>query len=135
MVRRVKAKTGVKAQKKSGRVTDIELATSAPRSGAQSRFLNRELSWLDFNERILALAEDEGRPVLERARFLAIFSRNLDEFFQIRVSGLRGQLVAGVRGGSPDGMTPREQLDAIGTVSWTWWNAKRKSSSDSSAPG
>ena len=113
MVRRVKAKTGVKAQRKSERATDIELATTAPRSGAQSRFLNRELSWLDFNERVLAMAEDEGRPVLERARFLAIFSRNLDEFFQIRVSGLRGQLVAGVRGGSPDGMTPREQLDAI----------------------
>ena len=80
---------------------------------AESRFLNRELSLLDYNARVLACAEDESRPVLERARFLAIFGRNLDEFFQIRVSGLREQLVAGVPGTSPDGMTPLEQLDAI----------------------
>ena len=80
---------------------------------AESRFLNRELSLLDYNARILACAEDESRPVLERARFLAIFGRNLDEFFQIRVSGLREQLIAGVEVTSPDGMTPREQLDAI----------------------
>ena len=80
---------------------------------AESRFLNRELSLLDYNARVLACAEDESRPVLERARFLAIFGRNLDEFFQIRVSGLREQLIAGVEVTSPDGMTPREQLDAI----------------------
>jgi polyphosphate kinase len=75
--------------------------------------LNRELSALDYNARILACAEDESRTPLERARFLAIVGRNLDEFFQIRVSGLREQLAAGVRGTSPDGMSPREQLDAI----------------------
>lgn len=109
----MKAKTGAKAQKKSAHATDGDVVSSASRAAPRSRFLNRELSWLDFNERVLALAEDDGRPVLERARFLAIFSRNLDEFFQIRVSGLREQVVAGVRGGSPDGMTPREQLDAI----------------------
>ncbi|PWU21565.1 MAG: polyphosphate kinase 1 [Candidatus Rokuibacteriota bacterium] len=86
-------------------------AVSAPAAG--SRFFNRELSWLDFNERVLALAEDAARPPLERAKFLAIFSRNLDEFFQIRVSGLREQAVAGVRGTSAEGMSPREQLRAI----------------------
>jgi polyphosphate kinase len=80
---------------------------------AESRFLNRELSLLDYNARVLACAEDESRPVLERARFLAIVGRNLDEFFQIRVSGLREQMIAGVDVTSPDGMTPREQLDAI----------------------
>src|SRR5512145_870628 len=80
---------------------------------ADSRFFNRELSWLDFNERVLALAEDDARPALERAKFLAIFSQNLDEFFQIRVSGLREQVIVGVPGTSPDGMSPREQLDAI----------------------
>jgi polyphosphate kinase len=68
---------------------------------------------LDYNARILACAEDESRSPLERARFLAILGRNLDEFFQIRVSGLREQFIAGVPGTSPDGMTPREQLDAI----------------------
>ena len=87
--------------------------SSEPDVDAESRFLNRELSVLDYNARILACAEDESRSPLERARFVAILGRNLDEFFQIRVSGLREQLIAGVPGTSPDGMSPREQLDAI----------------------
>ena len=62
-----------------------------------ARYLDRELSWLDFNARVLALAEDASLPLLERAKFLAIFSSNLDEFFQVRVSGLKEQLAAGVR--------------------------------------
>ena len=66
-----------------------------------ARYLNRELSWLDFNARVLALAEDASLPLLERAKFLAIFSSNLDEFFQVRVSGLQEQLAAGVRTNSP----------------------------------
>jgi polyphosphate kinase len=84
-----------------------------PAVEAASRFFNRELSTLEYNARVLACAEDTHRPALERARFLAIFSRNLDEFFQIRVSGVREQISAGVSGTSPDGMSPREQLDAI----------------------
>ncbi len=92
---------------------DAEARPERPRVPADSRFLNRELSQLDFNERVLALAEEDERPALERAKFLAIFSQNLDEFFQIRVSGLREQAIAGVPGTSPDGMSPREQLDAI----------------------
>jgi polyphosphate kinase len=78
-----------------------------------SRFINRELSWLDFNERVLALAEDEHRPLLERAKFAAIFGSNLDEFFQIRVAGLSEQVKAGWASTSPDGMTAAEQLAAI----------------------
>jgi polyphosphate kinase len=78
-----------------------------------SRFLNRELSWLEFNARVLALAEDQDRPLLERAKFLAIFSQNLDEFYEVRVSGLEEQLLAGVRGTSPDGLDPAAQLRAI----------------------
>ena len=77
------------------------------------RLLNRELSWLEFNARVLALAEDEDRPVLERAKFLAIFSTNLDEFVQVRVSGLQEQVAAGARGRTPDGMNPLDQLRAI----------------------
>jgi polyphosphate kinase len=77
------------------------------------RFINRELSWLEFDARILALAEDPGRPLLERVKFLAIFARNLDEFFQIRVSGLEEQVEAGVSVTTPDGMTPVEQLEAV----------------------
>ena len=77
------------------------------------RLLNRELSWLTFNERVLALAQDPEVPLLERVRFLSIFSANLDEFFQIRVAGLQEQVAAGVTRPSADGRTPTEQLAAI----------------------
>ncbi len=80
------------------------------------RYLNRELSWLQFEERVLALAEDPTLPLLERAKFLAIFQSNLDEFFQVRVAGLKEQLAADVTGGNPDRMTPAEQLAAIGDL-------------------
>jgi polyphosphate kinase len=76
----------------------------------QVRYLNRELSWLDFNARVLALAADEQVPLLERAKFLAIFSQNLDEFFQVRVAGLKDQLAAGLGAVTPDGRTPSQQL-------------------------
>ena len=79
------------------------------------RFINRELSLLDFQSRVLALAENEELPLLERVKFLAIVSQNLDEFFQVRVAGLTNQWAAG-GGVSPDGRTPREQLDAIRPV-------------------
>ena len=78
-----------------------------------ARYLNRELSWLDFNARVLALAEDPELALLERVRFLAIFSQGLDEFFQVRVSGLLEQLRAGVGPSTPEGMTPAEQVNAI----------------------
>ena len=74
---------------------------------------NRELSWLEFNRRVLEEALDHRNPLLERVKFLAIFSSNLDEFFMIRVSGLRRQLEAGVLNPPPDGMTPAEQLAAV----------------------
>lgn len=109
----MKAKGSPKPQRTVELGADAEARPERAQSTADSRFFNRELSWLDFNERVLALAEDDARPALERATFLAIFSRNLDEFFQIRVSGLREQVGAGVPGRSPDGMSPREQLDAI----------------------
>jgi polyphosphate kinase len=82
----------------------------APWSERADRFLNRELSWLDFNERVLALAEDETVPLLERAKFLAIFGQNLDEFFQVRVAGLKDQVAAGVGTRTPDGRSPANQL-------------------------
>jgi polyphosphate kinase len=90
-------------------------ASRSPRSRPRStqRYINRELSWLDFNSRVLALAEDTTAPVLERAKFLAIVSQNMDEFFQVRVAGLKEQVGAGVGTTAPDGMTPAEQLAAI----------------------
>ncbi len=78
-----------------------------------SRYINRELSRLDFDERVLAMAEDSRLPPLERVRFLAIFSQNLDDFFQVRVAGLKEQVLAAVAVSSPDGMSPLEQLKAI----------------------
>jgi polyphosphate kinase len=93
---------------------EIAHVTGPVPAPASRRYENRELSWLDFNARVLALAEDGALPLLERVRFLAIFSENLDEFFQIRVAGLKEQVSAGVASTAPDEMTPREQLDEVG---------------------
>ena len=78
-----------------------------------ARFLNRDLSRLDFDERVLALSEDERLPLLERVKFLAIFSSNLDEFFQIRVAGLKAQVESKLDVLSPDGLTPHAQLNLV----------------------
>ena len=79
----------------------------------KGRFLNRELSWLDFNARVLELAEDPTTPLLERAKFLAIFATNLDEFFMVRVAGLKRRAAARLQYNSPDGLSTREQLERI----------------------
>ena len=80
---------------------------------ASSLFLNRELSWLEFNGRVLHEAEDERTPLLERLKFLSIFSTNLDEFYMVRIAALRRQVAAGVQQPTPDGLTPQAALDAI----------------------
>jgi polyphosphate kinase len=77
------------------------------------RFLDREISWLHFNDRVLQLAEDESLPLLARTRFLAIFASNLDEFFMVRVAGLKRRLAAGVALQAASGLMPREVLGAI----------------------
>ena len=76
-------------------------------------YINRELSWLGFNERVLAQTKDERHPLLERIRFVAISETNLDEFFMIRVAGLQQQVAAELPNPIPDGMTPEEQLNCI----------------------
>ena len=89
-------------------------ATTVDNELPEDRYLNRELSWLDFNSRVLALAADTSLPLLERAKFLAIFASNLDEFYMVRVAGLKRRDEMGLTVRSADGLTPREQLRRIG---------------------
>src|SRR5437588_9382787 len=82
-----------------------------PRLDDASLYANRELSWLDFNDRVLQLVEDETMPLLERAKFLAIWASNLDEFFMVRVAGLHDQVEAGIDVRGPDRLSPSETID------------------------
>jgi polyphosphate kinase len=86
----------------------------APALDSPDLFANRELSWLQFNERVLELAEDERTPLLERVKFLSIYASNLDEFFMVRVAGLHDQVDAGIDARGPDGLSARETLERIG---------------------
>src|SRR5687767_9277833 len=92
-------------------VTSSAIPTDLP----DDRYFNRELSWLDFNARVLALAEDPSQPLLERVKFLAIFASNLDEFYMVRVAGLKRRNDTGLTVRSADGLSPREQLARIAT--------------------
>ncbi len=94
-------------------VGEEELKASTPDLRDASLYFNRELSWIEFNRRVLEEAQDSRHPLLERVKFLAIFSSNLDEFFMIRVSGLKDQLEAGVVNAAADGLPPAQELQAI----------------------
>src|SRR5690348_17429668 len=76
-------------------------------------YINRELSWVEFNRRVLEEAQDSRHPLLERVKFLSIFETNLDEFIMIRLAGLKDQLAAHVTNVSPDGLTAEQQLRAV----------------------
>src|SRR3954447_20269177 len=101
--------TAVSAGTGTRPVTRVRRRVERPHPGP---YLNRELAWLDFNARVLHEARDERTPLLERVKFLSIFASNLDEFFQVRISGLRRQHLTGSLALSPDGRTPAEQLAA-----------------------
>jgi polyphosphate kinase len=91
----------------------IEMTEAITNLQAPELYINRELSWLEFNRRVLEEAKDHSHPLLERAKFISIFSSNLDEYFMVRVSGLQVQLKQGVTERPADGMSPAEQLAAI----------------------
>lgn len=97
-------------------------------------YLNRELSTLDFNGRVLALAENREMPLLERVKFLAIFATNMDEFFQVRVAGLKDQLAAGI-GTAPDGLSVSEQLRAIRSATEQLLERRRRAFAEDVLPG
>src|SRR3954462_10034600 len=80
---------------------------------APENFINRELSWLEFNRRVLEEAQDATQPLLERVKFLTIFSSNLDEFFEIRVAGIKQQIASETSDVGPDGLTPTDTFNAI----------------------
>lgn len=105
--------TKVEAMPTSPVPTQVKIAPEPVDLDTPSLYINRELSWLQFNARVLEEAEDVGQPLLERVKYLSIFSSNLDEFFMIRISGLREQLTGGVLEAPPDGMTPSEQISAV----------------------
>ena len=91
----------------------VTAAPEAPTLESPELFTNRELSWLQFNERVLEIAEDERTPLLERVKFLAIYASNLDEFFMVRVAGLHDQVEAGIDARGPDGLSPSDTLKRI----------------------
>ena len=106
-----------RARSSNGRFVSSRSAQPAADAAEElpaDRFLDREVSWLQFNERVLQLAADPAVPLLERARFLAIFASNLDEFFMVRVAGLKRRIATGIASRSASGLEPREVLDEIG---------------------
>src|SRR4051794_21753614 len=91
----------------------VTVTQPAPELDSPELYSNRELSWLQFNERVLELAEDESLPLLERVKFLAIYASNLDEFYMVRVAGLHDQVDAGIDARGPDGLSPGETIERI----------------------
>jgi polyphosphate kinase len=100
-------------EERSAAVAPEVVSTAYERFGAPKNFINRELSWLEFNRRVLEEAQDQRQPLIERVKFLTIFSSNLDEFFEIRVAGIKQQIESETSDVGPDGLSPTEQFNLI----------------------
>src|SRR3989441_2822600 len=125
------AKTSVADEPSAGIELVREDVPAANRFSDPRNFINRELSWLEFNRRVLEEAQDSTQPLIERVKFLTIFSSNLDEFFEIRVAGIKQQIESETSGVSPDGLSPTETFNNIQRVvremvatQYALWNAE-----------
>ncbi|MBP6996303.1 MAG: RNA degradosome polyphosphate kinase [Phycicoccus sp.] len=117
------------------RVTGASVPSQVAEGLPADRFLDREISWLQFNERVLQLAADPSVPILERARYLAIFTSNLDEFFMVRVAGLKRRIATGMAVRSASGFEPREVLEQISLVAHELMSMQAKVWSEDVRPG
>src|SRR5437764_14550569 len=107
------AQTRVETEQNAAIVPIKDERTARERFGSLKNFINRELSWLEFNHRVLEEAQDATQPLIERIKFLSIFSSNLDEFFEIRVAGIKQQIESETSDVGPDGLSPTETFNAI----------------------
>src|SRR6266481_4523525 len=107
------AQTRVETEQNAAIVPIKDERTARERFGDPKNFINRELSWLEFNHRVLEEAQDATQPLMERVKFLTIFSSNLDEFFEIRVAGIKQQIESETSDVGPDGLSPTETFNAI----------------------
>src|SRR5438874_13454084 len=110
------AKTSVAEEPSAGIELVRKDVPAANRFSDPRNFINRELSWLEFNRRVLEEAQDATQPLIERVKFLTIFSSNLDEFFEIRVAGIKQQIESETSDVGPDGLSPTETFNAIQKV-------------------
>src|SRR5881398_2439203 len=108
------AQAAARTEEEINAIAAPEIVQSAhERFGDPKNFINRELSWLEFNRRVLEEAQDQRQPLIERVKFLTIFSSNLDEFFEIRVAGIKQQIESETSDVGPDGLSPTETFNAI----------------------